>query len=105
RSALAVALLFCSSLAIHTPAAGQDDPAASQQAAFQDWLAQLRQDARERGISERTLDEILPTIEPQRQVIQADRNQAEFVDTYARYLERVSPWRIEKGQELLREQG
>jgi membrane-bound lytic murein transglycosylase B len=37
-----------------------------------------------------------------RQVVSADRNQAEFTNTYALYLKRVSPWRIKKGRELLR---
>lgn len=73
-------------------------------AAFAEWLTVLRSDALERGISPATLDAILPTISQQRQVIQADRNQPEFVDTYERYLQRVSPWRIEKGRELLQEQ-
>lgn len=45
----------------------------------------------------------MPGIELQRQVIQADRSQPEFVDTYERYLRWVSPWRIEKGQEFLRD--
>ncbi len=74
-------------------------------AAFAEWLAALRSDALERGISAATLDAVLPGITQQRQVIQADRNQPEFVDTYERYLQRVSPWRIEKGRELLLEQG
>lgn len=85
-----------------------DTPAADEalsDAAFQSWLATFRTDALARGISAATLDAILPTIEPQRRVIEADRNQAEFVDTYASYLERVSPRRVEMGQTLLREQG
>ncbi len=78
---------------------------AEQSAAFQAWLGDFRVEALERGISADTLDSIIPTIEPQRRVIQADRNQAEFVQTYANYLERVSDRRIEMGRELLAEQG
>lgn len=74
-------------------------------AAFQSWLATFRADAIAKGISTATLDAIVPTIALQRRVIQADRNQAEFVDTYASYLERVSPRRIEMGQALLTEHG
>ncbi|MGJ8687878.1 MAG: lytic murein transglycosylase [Gammaproteobacteria bacterium] len=78
---------------------------AEESAAFQAWLVDLRVEALERGISAATLDSIIPTIEPQRRVIQADRNQAEFVQTYASYLERVSDRRIEMGQDLLAKQG
>ncbi len=74
-------------------------------AAFQQWLSSFREDALARGIRAETLDDILPGIEQQRQVIRADRSQPEFVDTYANYLNRVSDWRIEKGRELLEEQG
>lgn len=74
---------------------------AEQDAAFQTWLGTFRADALERGISAKTLDSIIPTIEPQRRVIQADRNQAEFVQTYADYLERVSERRIQMGKDLL----
>ena len=78
---------------------------AEESAAFQAWLVDLRVEALERGISAATLDSIIPTIEPQRRVIQADRNQAEFVQTYASYLERVSDRRIDMGQDLLAKQG
>jgi membrane-bound lytic murein transglycosylase B len=74
-------------------------------AAFQAWLADFRTEALSRGIRAATLDAILPTIEQQRRVIQADRAQAEFVETYADYLERVSPRRIEMGKTLFAEQG
>ncbi len=73
-------------------------------AAFQAWLADFRTEALTRGIRAETLDAILPTIEQQRRVIQADRAQAEFVETYADYLERVSPRRIEMGKTLFAEQ-
>lgn len=78
---------------------------AASRAAFQAWLAEFRTEALGKGISAATLDAIIPTIEEQRRVIQADRNQAEFVETFASYLERVSPRRIEMGQQLLAEQG
>lgn len=77
---------------------------ADESAAFEAWLQEFRAEALERGIGAETLDTIIPGISPQRQVIQADRNQAEFVDTYARYLTRVSEWRIEHGKTLLAEQ-
>ncbi|MDT8427131.1 MAG: lytic murein transglycosylase, partial [Pseudomonadales bacterium] len=81
-----------------------EESTADDSAAFQTWLQEFRAEALERGIRAETLDSIIPAISPQRQVIQADRNQAEFVDTYARYLNRVSEWRIEHGKNLLAEQ-
>jgi len=85
---------------------GQESAATQEQndAAFQAWLATFRTDALDRGISATTLDSILPTIQQQRRVIQADRNQAEFVETYAMYLERISPRRVEMGRDLMQQQ-
>ena len=73
------------------------------QQSFDEWKIEFRQEALEYGISTTTLDAILPTIKQERQVVSADRNQAEFNNTYAKYLKRVSPWRIKKGRELLRD--
>lgn len=78
---------------------------AESDAAFASWLADFRQDAQGRGISQATLDAVLPTITQQRQVIQSDRAQAEFVNTYANYLQRVNTSRIEAGKRLMREHG
>ena len=84
----------------------QDEPGQdTSDAAFQNWLAQFRTEALGRGISAATLDAVIPTIEQQRRVIEADRNQAEFVQTYANYLDRVSKQRIEMGQDLLATRG
>ena len=96
-------IALCSSLLLSTTAISQETEV-DDTAAFQEFLSSFEVDALARGIKQSTLDEILPTIELQRQVIQADRSQPEFVDTYERYLRRVSPLRIEKGQELLRDE-
>ena len=72
------------------------------QQSFEDWKIEFRSEALEYGISAKTLDDILPGIKQDRRVVKADRNQAEFNNTYARYLKRVSPWRIKKGRALLR---
>jgi membrane-bound lytic murein transglycosylase B len=75
------------------------------EAAFQAFLEEVRVEALERGIGAATLDEILPTISLRRRVIAADRSQAEFVDTYERYLRRVSPQRIAAGRRMLEQHG
>lgn len=87
------------------PATAQEVDNADDDAAFSAWLAGFRTEAQSRGISEATLDLVLPDITQQRQVVQADRSQAEFVNTYARYLERVSTNRIEAGKNLMAEHG
>ena len=74
-------------------------------AAFQAFLSEMRTAALERGIRAATLDEILPTIRLHRRAVEQDRSQAEFTNTYERYLRRVSPRRIERGRELIAQKG
>ncbi len=74
------------------------------QVEFQDWLAELIAEARERGIREDIIEVALNDITPIPQVVANDRNQAEFTETFAQYLEkRVTSWRINTGRERLRE--
>jgi membrane-bound lytic murein transglycosylase B len=96
--ALVCTLALGLNVAMAQPEEGND-------AAFQAWLAEFRERRGGRGISDATLDEVLPQIRQQRQAVQADRNQAEFVNTYARYLERVSPNRITAGKNLMAQHG
>ena len=96
--------LVLSVIASATAYSQEEQSDAANDAAFQTFLSEFRAEALERGISAATLDVVIPTIEQQRRVIQADRNQAEFVQTYASYLERVSERRIEMGQDLLASQ-
>jgi len=71
---------------------------------FQDWLATLIAEARDRGIREDIIDVALKDVTPIPQVIKNDRNQAEFTETFDQYLEkRVTSWRIDTGRQRLRE--
>lgn len=89
------AALFCVLAAL--PAV----PAAAQSSDFQTFLKDLRQDARQRGISEHTLDATLTDIEPIGRVIELDRKQPEFTLTFDDYLGRtVSSARVAKGRAL-----
>ena len=58
-------------------------PAAGQQQAqpFDDWLAGLMAEARDRGFSDALVNEALAGVEPREQVISEDRNEAEVVQT------------------------
>jgi membrane-bound lytic murein transglycosylase B len=89
--------------------AAQDDQqqpdAVAEAAAFAAFLSEIRATASERGIGNATLDAVLPGIRLHRRAVQADRSQAEFVDTYENYLRRVSPRRIERGQAFMAEHG
>ena len=89
---LMAALLSPASIANTTPA----DPN------FQPWLQALIEEARASGISESIIEQALVPVTPIPQVISNDRNQAEFVETLAMYLEkRVTDWRINTGRNRL----
>lgn len=82
--------LFC----FVPPAPGADD--------FSSWLNELRQEALVRGISEATLHEALDGLEPIPRVLELDRRQPEFTQTFWRYLDaRVTEKRITRGRVLL----
>lgn len=71
-------------------------------AGFQAWLQALIVEARERGISEDLIQQVLVPVTPIPQVVSNDRNQAEFVETLDTYLERrVTDWRITTGRARL----
>jgi membrane-bound lytic murein transglycosylase B len=69
---------------------------------FANWLEGLRQEARAKGISETTLHEALDGLQPIPRVIELDRKQPEFTQTFWRYLDaRVTEGRIVRGRMLL----
>lgn len=71
---------------------------------YERWLASLIDEARERGISDSLIRDVLEPVRPIPQVISNDRNQAEFVETLERYLERrVTDWRINTGRQRMSE--
>jgi membrane-bound lytic murein transglycosylase B len=78
---------------------------AQAQSAFDCWLADLRQEAAAQGISQATLDAALSGLVPTERVIELDRRQPEFLQTFDAYLgRRVTPTQVARGQELLQEQ-
>ncbi len=69
---------------------------------FSSWLSDFKREALTRGISQATLDSALSDVQAAPRVIELDRKQPEFVDTFATYLERrVTPRQISRGQALL----
>lgn len=79
----------------------QEEPSQS----FQNWLAGLREEALNAGISEKTVDAALATIEePIPRVLELDRSQPEFVQTFAGYMRnRMSDARIRRGRQEMEE--
>jgi len=70
--------------------------------AFLEWLAALRAEALRKGISESTLNAALNGIAPLKRVIELDRNQPEFTQTFWTYLgKQVNDNRIKRGRALL----
>ena len=79
-------------------------PAQPAHLAFDTWLTAFRQDAAAQGISAATLDAALTGITPVERVVELDRRQPEFLQTFSDYLRlRVTASRVARGQELMAE--
>ncbi|MBN1237471.1 MAG: lytic murein transglycosylase [Gammaproteobacteria bacterium] len=77
--------------------------AAGAQVDFEQCVAALRATAEERGVTPQTAETVTARVRQLPRVIESDRNQPEFVDTFASYLNRrVTAARVETGRELLR---
>jgi membrane-bound lytic murein transglycosylase B len=78
--------------------------AAFGQAEFAACVVRLERLAVERGVQAVTAERVLARVEPLERVIAADRNQPEFVDTFASYLgRRVTAERVATGRALYAE--
>lgn len=99
-AALGTLLLVCASA---LTLAAETDTAESEEAAFYQWLDELRAQAREAGVSEQTLEQAFSEITPPvKRIIKNDRSQAEVVETYDGYLSRrLSDWKADKGRALM----
>ncbi|GAB3455308.1 lytic murein transglycosylase [Insolitispirillum peregrinum] len=85
-----------------TAAAPTSDSVTIDPADFRRWLDGVRSDALAQGISARTLDRALPGIQPQPRVLELDRRQPEFTQTFGSYLQKtVSARRIADGKAML----
>lgn len=73
---------------------------------FSQCIAGLRERARAEHLPARVTDGVLAKLKPQPRVIELDRAQPEFTQTFADYLDRrVTPERVERGRQLLTEYG
>ena len=72
--------------------------------AFTEWLTDLRAEALDRGISSKTLNAALDGVTRDERVIELDRRQPEFTQTFWAYLDRrVTPERIKAGRAMLKQ--
>mgnify|MGYP003650339355 FL=1 len=71
---------------------------------FGQCIERLQQQARNAGVSENTTVDILGQVKPLPKILDYDRNQPEFVQTFTGYFsKRVTDWRVNKGREKLAE--
>ena len=89
-------LLFC----LTTAQAADTQPQPTEQG-FQQWLQHFKPKALTAGISEETLNQTFSQIHLNQKIIELDRRQPEFTQTFWGYFNRaVTPWRVQKGQQL-----
>jgi len=70
-------------------------PSDAEEGSFSQWLTELRAEAVAQGISQHILDRAFAGVSPIPRVIELDRKQPEFVQTFSRYFEtRVTPERV-----------
>ncbi len=86
--------------------AGTTSSNATEGRSFTDWLNDFKVRALNEGISDRTLNAALTGLRPNPRIIELDRRQPEFTQTFWTYLSRrVSDLRINRGQQLLKKYG
>lgn len=87
----------------------QDNPLPSQIALaeqFPQCVALFQNQAKEKGMSTYLVEDVLGQVKSIPKVLEYDRRQPEFVQTFPDYLtKRVNSWRINKGRQMLSEHG
>ncbi len=96
KQLLVTLLFFCSTLLSTQLKSADFEPS---EAGFNSWLNDFKQKAKNRGISETTLEQAFKDITFSRDVVKSDRKQPEFTQTFFQYFDRaVSKYRIKNGQ-------
>ena len=68
---------------------------------FASCTASLADKAKQEGVSQQVIDDVFPRLVHQDRVIELDRSQPEFVQTFPGYFsKRVTDWRTNKGKEM-----
>ena len=98
--------VFSILVSLATPSHAQTmvEPAAEKQPSFAECKINLAEIALQQGVSETRIAAEIPNLTQIPKVLEYDRNQPEFVQTFPSYYSaRVNQWRIEKGREALSE--
>ncbi|CAB9492399.1 lytic murein transglycosylase [Alteromonas macleodii] len=91
--------LIRTSLALLITSASINTAYANEQ--FASCTAVLADKAKQEGVSQQTIDDVFPHLVHQDRVIELDRSQPEFVQTFPGYFsKRVTDWRTQKGKEM-----
>ncbi|PKI00542.1 lytic murein transglycosylase [Glaciecola sp. 33A] len=95
-------LLIAVSMSTLSYAQTMVDPSAKKQQNFAECKVSLAQIASQQGVSETRIAAEIPNLMQVPKVLEYDRNQPEFVQTFPSYYSaRVNKWRIEKGRKAL----
>ncbi|NRA59667.1 MAG: lytic murein transglycosylase [Psychrobium sp.] len=71
---------------------------------FEQWLVELRIEAKDKGFSEQLIKDALLNLKPYPKAIKSDRAQPEFKRTFVQYsTKRLSAWRIKTGLKMQKE--
>ena len=90
------------SAATATVANAQDTGGPGDKPSFEQWLVAVAAEAKTRGLDAEAVDRALKDIKPIARVVELDRRQPEFTQTFWSYLDgRVSENRLKKGRVLL----
>jgi membrane-bound lytic murein transglycosylase B len=80
------------------------EPSSEKQASFDECKVTLAEVAAQQGVSDTRIASEIPNLVQIPKVLEYDRNQPEFVQTFPSYYSaRVNEWRIDKGQAALKE--
>ncbi len=98
KSPLLLKIAMLASLLLPTVALASEDEN------FSRWLIEFKQEARQQGISDKTLEQAFVGVKPSPRVVKLDRSQPETIQTFQDYFDkRVTPYRIELGRKQYRE--
>ena len=98
-----VILISLFSIALLFSSVAYSDVDTNGERSFEEWLVELRDEARREGISDKTLDAALNELSIVEKVVELDRRQPEFTQTFWSYLDaRMTHWRIQRGKKMLK---
>ena len=94
--------LLLASVSLGSYAQQQAPDIQQETATFEQCVVGLQEQALSAGVSQDTVSNVLGNVKYVAKILEYDRNQPEFVQTFPGYFSaRVTPWRINKGREML----